>query len=98
MGAADLKQYEKTRKFICAGYLNCCLVSALYDDKNVFVEPEGRCYEWQLWNDQVQRVCPHCSTAEDPTVKALLSMCRCGDYFLQETLRLKTVPKRSSNS
>jgi len=48
MGAADLKQYEKTRKFICAGYLNCCLVSALYDDKNVFVEPEGRCYEWQL--------------------------------------------------
>lgn len=38
------------------------------------------------------------SIAEEPTVKALLSMWRCGDLSLRGTLELKIIPKGSSNS
>lgn len=37
MGVADLKQHEKTIKFICARILNFCLLSVLYDDKTLFL-------------------------------------------------------------
>lgn len=52
---ADAKQPEKTRKFICARTLNCCLISILYDDDNFFAEAERRWYEWQLREDTMYR-------------------------------------------
>lgn len=55
MGVADAKQPEKTRKFICARTLNCCLISILYDDDNFFAEAERRWYEWQLREDTMYR-------------------------------------------